>query len=115
MRVEDCVFGLIRIDGASYQHDVIIDRGEVRKRRKKSSIKFRERFGHPPLSLEEDIPWKCQHLIVGTGTGGLPVMPEVKREARRRDVDLQVMPTPRAIKLLNRSPRRTNAILHLTC
>ncbi len=115
MHVEDFVFGSIRIDGISYEHDVIIDRGEVRKRTKKPSRKFRERFGHTPLSLDEDIPWKCQHLIVGTGTGALPVMPEVKREARRRDVDLQVMPTARAIELLNQNPRRTNAILHVTC
>jgi len=46
-------FGSIRIDGVSYDHDVVIDRGEVRKRKKKASKKFREAFGHTPLSLRK--------------------------------------------------------------
>ena len=51
--------GSIEIDGTSYEHDVIIDRGEVHKRKKGASKKFREAFGHTPLSVEEEIPWKC--------------------------------------------------------
>jgi hypothetical protein len=35
MRFEEFSFGSIRIDGVSYDHDVVIDRGEVRKRKKK--------------------------------------------------------------------------------
>ena len=59
VRFEECSFGSIRIDGITYEHDVVIDRGEVRKRKKKASKKFRTAFGHTPLSLEEKIPWKC--------------------------------------------------------
>ena len=78
MRFEEFSFGAIRIDGATYEHDVVIDRGEVSKRRKKASKKFRDEFGHTPLSIEEKIPWKCRRLIVGTGAyGRLPVMDEV--------------------------------------
>ena len=44
MRFEGFSFGSIRIDGVSYDHDVVIDRGEVRKRKKKASKKFREAF-----------------------------------------------------------------------
>jgi hypothetical protein len=32
MRFEKFSFGSIRIDGVTYQHDVVIDRGDVRKR-----------------------------------------------------------------------------------
>ena len=46
MRFEGFSFGSIRIDGVSYDHDVVIDRGEERKRKKKASKKFREAFGH---------------------------------------------------------------------
>ena len=60
MRFERCSFGSIREDGESYNHDVVTDRGKVRKRKKKASKKFREAFGHTPLSLEERIPWKCR-------------------------------------------------------
>jgi hypothetical protein len=41
-----------------YGHDVIIDRGEVRKRKKKSSKNFRKEFGHTPVSIEEKLPWE---------------------------------------------------------
>jgi hypothetical protein len=55
---------------------VIVDHGRIRKRRKKPSKKFRGNFGHTPLSVQEDIPWDCRHLVIGTGTGALPVMDE---------------------------------------
>ena len=61
-RFEAFSFGTIRIDGVTYEHDVLIDRGQVRKRKKKPSKKFREAFGHTPLSAEEKIPWKCRRL-----------------------------------------------------
>jgi hypothetical protein len=60
-------FGSITIDGVSYKHDVLSTGGKIRQRRKKPSKKFREEFGHIPVSVEEEIPWKCQRLIVGTG------------------------------------------------
>jgi hypothetical protein len=108
-------FGSIRIDGVTYEHDVIIDRGEVRKRKKKLSKKFREKFGHTPVSTEEIIPWKCKRLVIGTGTGALPVMDEVTKEAKRRHVDLLMLPTAEAIEELRKNPQDTNAILHVTC
>ena len=108
-------FGSIRINGTLYEHDVVIDRGKIRKRDKKPSKKFREDFGHTPLSAEEEIPWKCRRLIVGTGTGALPVMREVKQEAKRRKIELIVVPTPEAIQILEEAPADTNAILHVTC
>jgi hypothetical protein len=51
----------------------------------------------------------------GTGTGVLPVMDQVEREARRREVELVILPTSRAIALLHQEPTDTNAILHVTC
>jgi hypothetical protein len=106
MRFESFSFGSIRIDGVTYEHDVVIDRGKIRKREKKPSRKFRETFGHTPLSIEEDIPWKRDRLVVGTGTGALPVMDEVKREAQRRKITLIVVPTDRAIIYSIRSRAR---------
>ena len=35
MRFEAFSFGSVRIDGVTYEHDVLIDRGEVSKRKKK--------------------------------------------------------------------------------
>jgi hypothetical protein len=109
-------FGSIKVDGVTYGHDLIIDRGKVRKRKKAASRKFRGAYGHTPLSAEEDIPWRCRRLMIGTGAAGaLPVMQQVRDEARRRKVDLVVLPTAQALGALAESGAHTNAILHLTC
>jgi hypothetical protein len=116
MRFEEFSFGTIRIDGTTYEHDVVVDRGEVLKRKKKASKRFRNEYGHTPLSVEEKIPWKCRRLIVGTGAyGSLPVMREVRLEAERRQIELLVLPTKDALEVLNKQPEDTNAILHVTC
>ena len=116
MRIEKFSFGQITIDGVTYEHDVVIDDGEVRKRKKKPSKKFRDAYGHTPLSMAEEIPWKCRRLVIGTGAhGNLPVMDEVKKEAVRRDLELVLLPTAEAIKALQKASRDTNAILHVTC
>src|SRR5215471_15371562 len=109
MQIENFSFGSIRIDGITHEHDVVIEGRQTRKRKKKPSKKFREDFGHTPLSVEEDIPWKCRRLVIGTGAyGKLPVMPEVKREAERRKVELVIVPTATAIEELHRDMERTN-------
>jgi hypothetical protein len=108
-------FGSICINGTTYGYDVVIDRGRIRKRKKKPSKRFRDKFGHTPLSIEEEIPWKCRQLVIGTGTGALPVMEEVKREAHRRKIRLAIVPTAEAIKALQENPEETNAVLHVTC
>jgi hypothetical protein len=115
MHFEKFSFGSICIDGVTYQHDVVIDRGQVGKRKKKPSKRFRAAFGHTPLSVKEKIPWKCRRLVIGTGTGALPVMKQVKQEATRRKIKLVVLPTVQAIKALKENPDETNAILHVTC
>src|SRR5258708_22244089 len=115
MRFQKFSFGAIRIDGITHEHDVIIDRGQVRKRKKKPSKKFRGDFGHTPLSIEEEIPWKCHRLVIGTGTGALPVMKEVKREAEPRKIKLLILPTGEAIEELKQRPDEANAVLHVTC
>ena len=116
MRFTDFSFGSIRVDGVTYDHDLVIDGGKIRKRTKSASKKFRGTNGHTPLSIAEDIPWRCRRLVIGTGAhGALPVMAQVRQEAQRRNVDLVVLPTAEAIDVLTDSATDTNAILHLTC
>jgi hypothetical protein len=116
MRVSDYAFGSVRVDGVTYDHDLVIDRGKIRKRNKAASRKLRAQYGHTPLSAAEDIPWRCRRLVIGTGAdGALPVLQEVRDEARRRKVDLVVLPTAEAIGVLTGAAAHTNAILHLTC
>jgi hypothetical protein len=53
MHFQKFSFGSIRIDGTAYEHDVVIDCGEIRKRKKRPSKKYRGEFGHTPLSTKE--------------------------------------------------------------
>ena len=116
MRFTEYSFGSVRVDGVTYDHDLIIDRGKIRKRKKAASKKFRDDYGHTPLSAAEDLPWHCRRLVIGTGAdGALPVMEQVRREADRRKVDLVVLPTAAAIGVLTETATDTNAVLHLTC
>jgi hypothetical protein len=116
MRFDNFSFGSIQIDGSTYEHDVVVDRGKISKRREKASKQFREESGHTPLSVEENIPWKCRQLIIGSGAyGRLPVMQEVRRQAERLKIKLLVLRTAEAIKVLEQELKDTNAILHVTC
>ena len=116
MRFDAFSFGSIQIDDVTYDHDIVIDRGEIRKRQKKPSKKLRDEYGHTPLSTEEQIPRKCRRLVVGTGAyGRLPVTKEVRLEADRRKVELVIVPTAQAIETLKHDTEGTNAVMHVTC
>jgi len=90
-------FGLIEIDGRRFDRDVVLEAGNVRRRKKKPSKAFRDRYGHTPPSADEKIPWSTSRLIVGTGASGqLPIMPELYQEAQRRGVEVVAVPTEEA-------------------
>jgi hypothetical protein len=117
MKAEVLGFGEIELDGERYDHDIVIEAGEVKKRKKGVSKRFRDEYGHTPLSAEEDLPWGGKQLIVGTGVyGKLPIMPAVEAEAKRRGIKLVAVPTKQACELLGSVKRgETFAVLHVTC
>lgn len=91
MKFKKLRFGSITINGTAYDHGVIIECGKIRKLRKRPSKTHREQYGHTPISVEEKNPGKCRRLVMGTGNyGSLPVMDGVKREARRRRINLAI-------------------------
>ena len=83
MQFDAFSFGSIEIDDTTYDHDVMIDRGKIRKRKKQPSKKFWIEYGHTPLSVEEEIP-----LEVPSARGGhrrlRPLAGDEGREARSR-------------------------------
>jgi len=110
-------FGEIEIDGRRYDHDVVVDAGRARKRRKHASKARREEFGHTPLTAAEDLPWGGRRLVVGTGAhGSLPVTADVFTEGERRGVEVVTVTTPEALALLrDLEPGDVHAVLHVTC
>ena len=117
MDVEYPRFGEIVIAGVRFEHDVIVERGRARRRKKGPSKAYRDRFGHAPLSADEEIPWSARRLVIGTGADGrLPVMQEVRDLAKARGVEVVELPTAEACRLLRSARRKeVNAILHVTC
>ena len=51
------------------------------------------------------------------GTGAYGKLPRCKKcgKAVRKKVKLLILPTTEVIEILNRDPKDTNAILHVTC
>jgi hypothetical protein len=117
MKSEFIRFGEITLDGESFTKDVVITQGRIMPRDKKPSKEFRVRFDHTPLSIKEAIPWECKRLIIGTGAEGrLPIMKRVYAEAVDKGIELIVVPTQLACKILSEADlNTTNAILHVTC
>lgn len=117
MKIRLVSFGEIDVEGRHYSHDLVVENGKVRKRRKKESKPYRGQFGHTPLSAAEDIPWHGTRLFVGTGAyGRLPIMPEVYAAAQRRGVEVIARPTVEICELVKQyKPDDVNAILHVTC
>lgn len=110
-------FGLIEVDGRRYDHDLVVEGGVPRKRKKGPSKAYRDEYAHTPLSADEAIPWSAPTLIVGTGYAGqLPIMPELEQEAERRQVTLVAEPTAEACRRFSRAdPDDVSAIFHVTC
>lgn len=110
-------FGVLEIDGRRYEHDVVIERGAIRKRRKGPSKPYRDQYGHTPLSADEIIPWSAPTLVIGTGASGqLPITPEVHAAAERRGVTIIAEPTREACdRLHSLDPDSYTAVLHVTC
>src|SRR6476659_7623707 len=117
MKARLASFGRLELDGEEFDHDVVIERGAVRRRKKGPSKPYRRTFGHTPLSVDESIPWTGRRLIVGTGADGqLPVMDEIYAEAKRRGVKIVSLPTPEACVLISHTADEDVAeILHVTC
>lgn len=117
MHVDAFEFGNITIDGRRYDHDLIIEGGSVRKRKKGPSKQRKAEFGHTPLTAREALPLSGKHLWIGTGADGqLPVADDVHEAARRRHVEVLLEPTPRLVERINAGvPPETGLVIHVTC
>ena len=117
MKARLITFGNLQLEGESYERDVTIEAGRVRRRHKGPSKTRRGEFGHTPLTSAEKIPWGGRRLIVGTGAdGALPIASDVYDEAKRRGIRVEAMPTRDACRLLaDLDPQDVYAVLHVTC
>ena len=117
-RIDGTTFGSITIDGIEYEHDVVIrPSGKVKKRKKKLS-KAVYGTGHKISLAEAEHVYRlgAERLIVGTGQQGLV---ELSGEAadffKQKRCDVDLLPTPKAIKAWNKSKGAVIGLFHVTC
>ncbi len=117
-KIEKYKFGVMRIAGETYEHDVLLRwDGKVRRRKSRLSKKVFG-TGHK-VSLDEakQIYKKgAELLIFGTGRyGKVQLSDEAQRYFEKRGVRTVLAPTGEAIKCWNEAKGKVIGLFHLTC
>lgn len=116
--VDGTAFGWLEIEGARYEHDVLIRLdGSVERRKKKLSKRV---YGTShTISLEE-----ARHvyeegaatLVIGSGQSGqVHLSPEAQEFFHQRHCRVHLLPTPEAVTVWNDSRGKTIGLFHVTC
>jgi len=117
-KINSTRFGSITIEGEKYENDVLIRLGgEVMKRRKKLSKAI---YGTSHvISLDEAqyiFEERAERLIIGTGqTGMIELSDEAADYFRKNNCQVQMLPTPEAIRIWDESDGEIIALFHVTC
>ncbi|NLO30227.1 MAG: hypothetical protein GX120_06955 [Methanosarcina mazei] len=117
-KINSTSFGSITVRGKTFNYDILIRLdGKVEKRRKKLSKKL---YGTShKISLEEAkyiYEKGAEKLIMGTGqTGYVELSKKAEKYFRKKDCKVKLLPTPKAIKIWNKSKGRVIAMFHVTC
>ena len=116
--VDATAFGSITIEGAVYDHDVMIRLdGGVKKRKKKLS---KRRYGTShTLSVEEAERIHepgAEVVVIGSGQhGALRLSPEAEAFFADRRCAVALLPTPESIQAWNDEERAAVGVFHVTC
>jgi hypothetical protein len=116
--IDQTTFGSISIEGAVFEHDVVIRlNGQVEKRKKKLSKAI---YGTSHvLSLDEAkyvYEKGTQRLIIGTGQqGNVRLSDEAADYFKRKHCQVALLPTPEAIRAWNETEGAVISLFHVTC
>jgi hypothetical protein len=118
--IDGTTFGSITIDGAVFDHDVVIrPDGEVKKRKKKLSKAV---YGTSHTISREEAEYVCEQapgadrLIVGTGQyGRVELSPEAAAYMEARKCNVVLLPTPEVIDIWNETEGEAIGLFHVTC
>lgn len=117
-KINSTIFGSVTVKGRPFKYDILIRLdGKVEKRRKKLSKKY---YGTShKISLEEAkyiYEKGAEKLIMGTGqTGYVELSKRAEKYFRKKDCEIKLLPTPKAIKIWNKSKGKAIAMFHVTC
>jgi hypothetical protein len=118
--IESTQFGSITINGQVFEHDVLITaKGQVKKRKKKLS---KQQYGTSHIiSLAEakyvyEQSAHIQQLIIGSGQmDNVRLSEEAESYFTQHHCQVELQPTPRAIRTWNDAQEATTALFHVTC
>jgi len=116
--IDSTEFGAITVAGVRIEHDVLIRlSGEVKKRKKKLSKAVYGTSHTVSLAEAEHIFENgAERLIVGTGQNGMVTHSnEAAEYFAKKDVAVDLSPTPKAIKHWNEARGRVIGMFHVTC
>jgi hypothetical protein len=117
-KIEGTQFGSITIDGAVFEHDVILRlSGKVKKRKKKLSKRV---YGTShTISLDEAkhvYERGAKHLIVGAGQHGNVTLSDPAADYfKRKGCSVELDPTPTATRSWNNAKGAVIGLFHVTC
>ncbi len=110
MKVGDYDFGKIKIDGKTYENDVIIFPDQIKDG-------WWRKQGHllQTKDIKEVFSAKPKKLIIGTGYNGrMKIDDKVKQKAEELNIKLIIKKSTKACKIFNKEKDAVLAI-HLTC
>ncbi len=117
-KIDGTDFGSITIAHEDYEHDVIIRlNGDVEKRKKKLS-KAIYGTSHIVSLAEAEYVYEpgAQRLIVGTGQGGNVILSdEAASYLQQAQCEVQLLPTPKAVRAWNEAQGAVIGLFHVTC
>ncbi|MFO7882202.1 MAG: MTH938/NDUFAF3 family protein [Kosmotogaceae bacterium] len=112
MKIEEYGFGYIRINGKTYENDIIITPDKIIDWWRKESHKVY------PEDLDNILEIKPDMVIFGTGKSGrMCVTEEVKELLENKYITVKIVNTELAKEIYNKSFEKMKvcALLHLTC
>ncbi|MBA3034220.1 MAG: hypothetical protein KKF85_14560 [Gammaproteobacteria bacterium] len=116
--IDGSEFGFITIDGERIEHDVLIRlSGEVAKRKKKLS-KAVYGTSHTISLAEAEYIYEtgAERLIVGAGQNGMVALSaEAADYFAKKQVAVDLAPTPAAIARWNQAKGAAIGLFHVTC
>ena len=116
--IDRTAFGSITIDGKTFAHDVIIRlSGQVKKRKKKLSKEIYGTSHMMSLAEAKHVYEKgTKRLVIGTGQqGNVALSEEAADYFKRKQCQVQLLPTPEAIRVWNEAEGAVISLFHVTC
>ncbi|MGB9927198.1 MAG: MTH938/NDUFAF3 family protein [Methanosarcina sp.] len=117
-KINSTTFGSITLGHRTFEYDILIRmNGHVEKRKKKLSKKLYGTSHKVSLAEAKYIYQKgAQKLIIGTGqTGYVELSKKAKKFFKMKGCKPKLLPTPKAIKMWNKSKGKIISMYHITC